>query len=95
MINLTAIIKSHPGKEEELKQLLLSLVSASRQEAACLQYNLHQAADEQNVFIFHEIWESAEKLKEHNDTPHLKVFLSASETLLSEPIKVYITNQLA
>ena len=53
-VNLTAIIKSHIGKEDALKQILLELVKGSRTEEACLQYDLHQAADEPNVFIFHE-----------------------------------------
>lgn len=95
MLTLTATVKSQPGKEDELKQILLTLVAASRQESACLQYDLHQVMGESNLFIFHELWQSAEKLEEHNNTPHVKTFLSASEPLLEEPVKVYITNKVA
>lgn len=95
MITLTALIKSFPGEEDKLKPLLLNLVAASRKETACLQYDLHQVTGEPNLFIFHEIWESAQKLEEHNNTPHLKTFLSQAEPLLAEPVRVYITNKIA
>jgi len=94
-VNLTAIIKSHPGKEDALKQILFELVKGSRTEEACLQYDLHQAADEPNVFIFHEIWRSADELEAHGQTPHIAKFVADSESMLLEPVKVYITNKIA
>ncbi|TRW23919.1 antibiotic biosynthesis monooxygenase [Flavobacterium zepuense] len=93
-VNLTAIIKSHPGKEDALKEVLLELVKGSTTEEACLKYDLHQAADEPNVFIFHEIWRSPAELDAHGQTPHIAKFVKDSEALLLEPVKVYITNKL-
>jgi quinol monooxygenase YgiN len=94
-INLTAIIKSHPGKENKLKRILLELVKGSRTEEACLQYDLHQAVDEPNVFIFHEIWRSAAELEAHNKTPHIAKFLEDSAPLLLKPAQIYITTTRA
>lgn len=93
-INLTAIVTSLPGKEQEMKALLLELVSHSTQEEACIQYDLHQVAEEPNVFIFHEIWRDAKGLEEHGNQPHILKFKEASAPLLKEPLKIYITNRI-
>ena len=93
-VNVTAIIKSLPGKSEEMKAVLLELVAGSTQEAACIQYDLHQAADEPNVFIFHEIWQDAEKLHQHNNTPHVLKFKEDTALLLAETPAIYITDRI-
>ncbi|ALM48009.1 antibiotic biosynthesis monooxygenase [Flavobacterium psychrophilum] len=93
-VNVTAIIKSLPGKSEEMKAVLLELVAGSTQEAACIQYDLHQAADEPNVFIFHEIWQDVEKLQQHNITAHVLKFKEDAALLLAETPAIYITDRI-
>jgi len=93
-IHVTAILKSLPGKSDEMKAVLLELVAGSRQESACIQYDLHQAADEPNVFIFHEIWQDAEKLEQHNNTTHVLKFKADTVSLLAKTPAIYITNKL-
>lgn len=93
-VNLTAIITSLPEKAGEMEALLLELVSHSTKEDACLQYDLHQVAEEPNVFIFHEIWRDAKGLEKHNNQPHILKFREESAALLLEPVKVYITNKI-
>jgi len=94
MIPLTAIIKSKPDKIAEMKAVLEELVQRSRTEPACLQYDLHQAVAEPNVFIFHEIWRSAAELVEHNKTPHILKFIKESKPLLLETPGIYLTNKI-
>lgn len=94
-VNVTAIIKSLPGKSDEMKAVLLELVAGSTNEAACIQYDLHQAADEPNVFIFHEIWQDAEKLEQHNNTPHVLKFKEDAAQLFAETPAIYITEKLS
>jgi len=93
-INLTAIIKSLPEKADEMKAVLLELVAGSTKEAACIQYDLHQVAETPNVFIFHEIWQDAESLEQHNKTPHILKFIESAGPLLAEAPGIYITNKL-
>ncbi|MFD2603568.1 putative quinol monooxygenase [Flavobacterium suzhouense] len=93
-INITAIIKALPEKAEEMKALLLKLVEGSTKEAACIQYDLHQSAEEPNVFIFHEIWRDADSLAEHTQTQHFLKFVNDSSPLLAEPLTVYKTNRV-
>lgn len=95
IIYLTAIIKSKPGKVELLKSLLFELVSQSIKENACLQYELHQASEDENVFIFHEEWANEAGLALHNSQPHLKAFVEKSAEILDGGINVYKTNKIS
>jgi len=93
-VTLTAIIKAWPEHTETLKDALTQLVKGSLAEAACLQYDLYQAAYEPNLFIFHEIWESEAALEQHNNAPHVQQFIETSAPLLLEPVTIYSTNKL-
>jgi len=94
MVTLTAIIKSQPEKAAEMKAILEELVQGSRSESACLQYDLHQAEAEPNIFIFHEIWHNKAELDAHNQTPHVLKFIRESAPLLLEAPGIYITNKI-
>jgi quinol monooxygenase YgiN len=52
MIYLNAIIKSKPEKLDEVKTMLSNLVPLSGQEAACIQYDLHQDIKDPSIFFF-------------------------------------------
>jgi quinol monooxygenase YgiN len=92
---LTAVSKSKPGSSQELKALLLELVKNSRQEAACIQYDLHQSTDDENMFIFHEEWQSEEGFKLHNTQPHILKHKEASKDIIDGPTILHITKRLA
>ena len=44
-LTVTAQVKAKPGMESQMRQELLSLVAPSRQDAGCLNYDLHQGVD--------------------------------------------------
>ena len=94
-INLTAIIKSKPGHAETMKGLLARLVAGSTKEAACLQYDLHQDTENENIFIFHEIWEGAEGLSLHEQQPHIKEFGQNAAEIMDGPVVIYQTKKLS
>lgn len=93
-IHLTAIIKSKTENIQQVKSLLQSLVPKSKQEPACLQYDLHQALEEPAVFIFNELWESKEGLDKHNEEPYLRQFVKDIQPLITEQIVIYKTQLL-
>lgn len=93
-IYLTAIIKSKAGQSESLRILLNELVKGSTQEAACLQYDLFQSEQDENTFIFHEIWKGEDGLALHNGQPHLKAFVENSADLLDGPLAIHRTKKL-
>lgn len=94
-IYLTAFVKSKPGLSDALKAELLKLVAFSREESACLQYDLHQSEDNPNVFIFHEEWESQAGLDLHNESGHIASFVSVAPGLIEGNIEIYKTAKLA
>ena len=91
---LTAIIKSTPGNAEQLKAILKTLVTGSKSEAACLQYDLHQAQEDPNLFIFHEEWTSREDWDLHNVTPHIKKFAADAATILDGAPIIHLTKRV-
>ena len=93
-LTVIALIKAKPGKEEELKQELLSLIPTTRQEPGCLNYDLHVAADDAALFLFHENWESKQQLDDHLARPHLTAFLGKADTLLAQPPQIILWNRI-
>ncbi|MGQ7946813.1 putative quinol monooxygenase [Flavobacterium sp. WC2509] len=93
-INLTVIIKSKFGYREELKAVLENLAENSKKEKACLQYDLHQNIDDQNIFILHEVWKNKEGLDLHKEQPYFLKFDHTSELFLEEKIVVYVTSRI-
>lgn len=94
-INLTAIIKSKEGNASEMKELLLQLLTESRKEDTCIQYDLHQDQENRNIFIFHEIWESQEGLDLHNAQPHIARFVADSAHIIDGPATLHKTERIA
>jgi quinol monooxygenase YgiN len=71
-ITAVTLIHGIPGKEEELKQHLLSLAGPTRAEKGCITYDLYQSPDQKHEFMRFEVWESLDALEVHKKTPPLK-----------------------
>lgn len=94
-IHLTAMIKSKAGMAKQMRVLLLDLVSGSLTEEACLQYDLHQSKDDEDLFILHEEWATEKELKAHNTKPHILKFKESSVGVINGEIIIYRTEKLA
>ena len=90
-INLTVLIKSKPTHSATLAVLLHNLVANSTKEEACIQYELHQSTEDEDIFILHEIWKDQQGLDLHNQEPHLIAFGKAAAGLLDSPATIYKT----
>lgn len=73
-VHLLATLHAHPGHGPTLEAALRQLVPASRAEAGCLQYELHQDRDTPERFYMLEIWRSAAALEHHRQTEHFLRF---------------------
>jgi quinol monooxygenase YgiN len=93
-IYLTAIVKSISGKAEVLREILQQMVVDSRKEEACLQYDLLQSAEDENIFIFHEIWEDQAGLDHHNNQPYLVKFQKEAPLILDGTVIIYKAKRL-
>lgn len=71
---LTAVTFIHglAGKEDELKNHLLSLTAPTLAEPGCLKYDLYQSPEKKNEFMRYEVWRNDAALELHKMTPHLK-----------------------
>jgi quinol monooxygenase YgiN len=93
-VYLTAILTAKSGSAETLKTLLQDLVVYSKKEEACLQYELYQSAEDENIFIFHETWQSQKGLDQHNGQPYIQDLILKMPELTALPMILYKTERL-
>ena len=87
-ISVLAYFEVLPGKEAEFMPHLHAVVAATRQEAACLNYDFHQSQDHPNQFMFYENWTSLDGLKQHGDSAHIAAFRAAFKDLVAKPVEI-------
>jgi quinol monooxygenase YgiN len=87
-VTVLARVRARAGREAEVRQLLAALVAPSRAEAGCLNYDLHQSADEPTEFMFYENWASRAALDAHARMPYLDDFDARAEGLLAAPVEI-------
>jgi quinol monooxygenase YgiN len=86
-LTVVAVIKAKEGTAEKTKQALEALVTPTRAEDGCIDFDLHQAADDKSLFMLFENWTTREALDKHMQAPHIKAFGGKAGDLLAEPIK--------
>ncbi len=94
-ITVLALMKAKDGMEETAGQELLSLVNPTRSEPGCINYDLHQAAEEKSLFMFFENWKSMEDLEKHRETPHLKAYKQKAGSFLVKPAEVILFEMIS
>lgn len=78
-LTIVARIEANADNVELVKAELLKLIEPTRQEAGCLQYDLHQDNDHAEVFVFYENWESRELWQQHMNNAHLAEYMKTTE----------------
>src|SRR5258708_3837283 len=87
-LTVVAQAKAKPGQEGELRRDLLIWVAPSRKDAGCINYDMHESADEPGKFFFHENWSSKELWDAHMRKPDLQATLSRLAQLVAEPPQI-------
>ncbi|MCU7613040.1 antibiotic biosynthesis monooxygenase [Chryseobacterium sp. GMJ5] len=93
-IYLTAIIKAKEEYRTEVLKILQNMVTETQKEEANDLYTLHQGIEDQNHFVFYEIWKSEEGLAQHNQQPYIQAFGNLVEGKLQEKPQMYIANRI-
>jgi quinol monooxygenase YgiN len=93
-VTVIAYHRAKPGKEQELREALLSLCAPTRIEKGFLNYDLHQSLEDPNLLVFLENWVSRADLDAHLASPHIKGFLARASDLLAEPPELTLWRQL-
>lgn len=83
-LTVVARLRAKPGKEQALKDALLTLIIPSHADAGCINYDLHQCPDDPACFMFHENWQSKQHLDAHLQQPHVQSVLAQAGPWLAE-----------
>ena len=83
-IRVVARITVKPGKEDQVKSALSSLVEPTRQESGCLHYELLQNSSDSAEFVLLEEWETQAALDSHSAASHTKTVEAAVENFLKQ-----------
>jgi quinol monooxygenase YgiN len=82
-----ARVQAQAGKENDLREALRALIGPTRQEAGCVQYDLHEDLDQPGSFLFFEKWTSKQALDAHLAMPYVKaMFARVPELVQGEPV---------
>ena len=82
-MTLMVILRAKDGQQLLLEAELRALVSPTRREEGCLQYDLHRAADHPGSYLLHEVWASREQHGAHTRTPHFLRWNARKDALLA------------
>ena len=84
-VHVVARYLAKPGKEDEVRRLLVTLIAPSRGELGCYQYDLLRNPDDPRDFCFVERWEDDRALDQHSATEHVKTVTAQVEGLVEVP----------
>ncbi len=80
-IALVVTIKAQPDCVERLRPAMLANAAASVQEAGCLQFDVIVSQDDENTFMFYEVYEDEDALAQHRQTPHFLAYWNLMQEL--------------
>ncbi|MBI9111907.1 putative quinol monooxygenase [Maridesulfovibrio ferrireducens] len=72
MIILTAALQAKKGKETEVEQILVHMVSETAQEKGALEYRLHKSKNNDGSFLFYEKYSGQTAFENHVASAHYK-----------------------
>jgi quinol monooxygenase YgiN len=87
-VTVLARFKARKGMEEPLKQAIMACVAPTRAEAGCINYDLHQLADDKGTLVLYENWVSKQDLDVHLEMPYLRELKAKAGELCAEPIEI-------
>ena len=94
-VSVVARVRAVKGMEEKVRRECLALVAPSRSEQGCINYDLHQSADDPALLLFYENWTSREDLERHLETAHSLGFDERTEGMLDGPIEITLWEMIS
>jgi quinol monooxygenase YgiN len=89
-LTIIARILAKAEKRELVKTELLKLIDITRAEKGCINYNLHQDNENENLFLFYENWKSRELWQIHMQNTHLADYMKSTDGAVDE----FILNEM-
>ncbi|AUP78328.1 putative quinol monooxygenase [Flavivirga eckloniae] len=90
-LTIVAKIVAKPEKRELVKSELLKLIDITRVKKGCINHDLHQDNENENLFLFYENWESRALWQTHMNNKHLVDYMKATDGAVEEFILNEIT----
>lgn len=81
-IVITAILEPKENMEHQLLTELNKVLEASRAEAGCVNYVLHQSIED-DTFVLHETWKDQEALESHVASQHYQEYRTNTADLVA------------
>ena len=94
-IVLIARLKVKADSVEAAKQAALAIIESSRAETGCLNYDFHQAIDDETVFVWHETWANKAAVEAHGASEHFRDFSRKIKYLVDEPLQITLTRMVS
>lgn len=82
-LRVVARVLALPGKVEELRAVLTSLIEPTRREPGCIAYELLHNRHDPNDFTFLETWVDEDALDEHLASEHFQAAAEKLRTLVA------------
>lgn len=92
---VVAKFRAKAGKEALVENELAALLTPTRSEAGCLQYDCHFSPGDPGLFIFYEIWSNRAALDEHLQKPYIQSLLAKADGLFAEAPEIHFLEKLA
>lgn len=85
MIVVVGRVQADPEQRAECIRVGQEVARASRAEAGCLAYAVHQDTEDENRLVFVEEWADQDALDAHFATDHIARFMAAIQPTLAAP----------
>ncbi len=80
LVNLVRV-RVHPDARDSLMPAMLENARQSVQEDSCYQFDVIQSHEDENEFIFYEVYTDEEALAKHRETPHFLAYFKLIQKL--------------
>ncbi len=80
-----AELVAKPGKEKDLRDLLVPFAAGSRKEPGCVHYQLLEVASEPGRFLTVETWANKAAIDAHMKTPAIQAAVPKLGPILAKP----------
>ena len=78
---LVVTVKVQPEFVAKLKPAMLENAAQSVQEENCYQFDVIVSQDEENTFMFYEVYKDEQALADHRQTPHFLNYWNSMQEL--------------
>ncbi len=89
-VTVVARVQARPNTQEEFRRACIAARDATRREAGCVSYDLHQGVDDPTRFVMVERFRSRADFDFHLQTPHVKTWFETTSPLAVAPVDVTV-----